>query len=55
MLGELEHLVGEAPLVVVPGDELDEGGGSGLMPAVASKMEVWGSVRKSLETTSSSV
>ena len=24
--GEVEHLVGEAPLVVVPGDELDEVG-----------------------------
>ena len=24
MTGEVEHLVGEAPLVVVPGDELDE-------------------------------
>ena len=22
--GQVEHLVGEAPLVVVPGDELDE-------------------------------
>ena len=24
MAGEVEHLVGEAPLVVIPGDELDE-------------------------------
>ena len=24
MTGEVEHLVGEAPLVVVPGDELDK-------------------------------
>ena len=50
----LEHLVRVAPLVVVPGDDLDEGRSSA-MPASASNTEVIGSPRKSVETTLSSV
>ena len=45
MTGEVEHLVGEAPLVIVPGDELDEvivQSDAGL----ASKMEVWEPAQK---------
>ena len=54
VLDELEDLVGVADLVIVPADDLDKVSVRA-MPAVASKMEVRESPRKSEETTASSV
>lgn len=51
---EHQNLVAVAPLIVIPGNELDELVGQS-DTAFASKMEVCGSVKKSEETTASSV
>ena len=53
VLDKVEDLVGVADLVVVPRNDLHKRVRA--MPAFASKMDVWGSPRKSEETTASSV
>ena len=54
LLDEVEHAVRVAPLLSYHETSLTKLSSSA-MPAFASKMDEWGSVMKSVETTSSSV